>query len=177
MFGGAVGDLSPAPGVALDGRHGRLEPGQAPIRRERDQLVVDSGSRGGEAADVGGLAGVGIGALDRLPDFGQEIRIERGGPERVLQALRALVEQQPGRAGAAGLGQGFKKLNGLWNAAVFVLQDHCRAIADQFGQGAARELPTNLAKALGKRHRRPLFTQIGKVVGDTPSYWREYFTF
>ncbi len=42
---------------------------------------------------MGGLAGVRVGALDGLPDLGQELGIERGGPERVLQALRAFAEE------------------------------------------------------------------------------------
>ncbi len=88
------GTLSPALGVGLEGRDGGLEPGRAPVRRERNELVVDASGRGGEAADVGGLARFRMGALDRLPDLGQQIGIERGGLERVRQALRALAEQQ-----------------------------------------------------------------------------------
>ena len=42
------------------------------------------------------MAGVRIGALDGLPDLGQQVGIERGGPERPREALRALAEQQPG---------------------------------------------------------------------------------
>ena len=82
-----------SPGVGLEGRDGCLEPGRAPLWRERNELVVDAGGRGGEGVDVGGLAGLRIGTLDGLPDLGQQIGIERGGLERVRQALRALAEE------------------------------------------------------------------------------------
>ncbi len=154
------GPLSPARGVGLDGRDGGLEPGLPAVWLERNQFVVDAGRRGGEAMDVGGLAGIRIGALDRVPDLSQQFGVERGGPECVAQALRALVEQQPSRAGAAHFGERFEKLNAPWNASGFVLQDRFRAKAHEFGKSTPREFSASLPESLGQRHRCPLFVSI-----------------
>ena len=106
------GTLSPALGVGLEGGDGCLEPGWPAVRRERDELVVDGGGRSGDAADMGGLGCVRMGALDRLPDLGQEFGIERAGPERVRQALRALAEQQPGGTDSVLAAEKYEVLEG-----------------------------------------------------------------
>ncbi len=162
------GTLSPSHSVRLEGRGGCLEPGRAAGRCEGDEVVVDAGGRGGQAVDVGGLAGVRIGALDRVPDLGQELGIERGGPERVLQALRAFVERQPGRADSVLAAEIHEIFEGPRDLSLLVARNRRVPEADrvcghQLGQLAPGEL-----QAFAEPHDPPEVLLFGNFMSIPP---------